>query len=581
VGIGILLVLLVDALFWPVRAETSLRQSLASRARQLGETLGSALAPTAGPGGAAPQAPESGVLVKQLPLVAAARTELGVSRATADALQHSAMLLGILASRARVLADPVSLPPELAAQGGGLAEALTELARRIEAALAEVADALLASRAPASFADELEQDLLRLEAELDRVGRGVPGAAALAGRAADLRDLIAVLATLQATLSPSGAFATASRAGGWRDFRPDPARVKIALRCGIAVIAAFLVLLVLGWPENALVAPVALIAAATTRGAARQILTLFAVFLALAWLLADGISVYVTPQIGRAPLAMAVPFAVAAVLAYLGATRPKLALAPTIVGLVALLSVFGGAGPPLDVYGPYSTVCYMAVGLGTGWVASRLLWPATAAGLFRQRVAAQLALSADAVRGAREGGDAERRQRLGRLLRGFATQAVQLGPLHRQALQEPVERALDPSRREEVLALTTDLVDAILGDRPGVAEPLLERGGAPLQPLLEALRRADQALVSSVQAAAEIVRGDAAYSRSDLSAAHEAVENRLQHLRADPEVIPQLTDEERRRLLVEFDSRRRLFLRQLAIEEWLDDWRTAEEEQVS
>ena len=34
------------------------------------------------------------------------------------------------------LADPVPLPPELAAQGGGLAEALTELARRIEAALA-------------------------------------------------------------------------------------------------------------------------------------------------------------------------------------------------------------------------------------------------------------------------------------------------------------------------------------------------------------------------------------------------------------------------------------------------------------
>jgi len=181
----ILLVLLVDALFWPARAETSLRQSLAVRARQLGEALGGAVAATSGPGGVGPPAPESGMLAKQIPLVAATRTEIGVSRATADALQHAAMLLGTLASRARVLANPVSLPPEISAQGGGFAAALAELARQIETALAEVADALMASRAPASFSDELEQALLGLEAELDRMGRGVPGGAALAGRVAD------------------------------------------------------------------------------------------------------------------------------------------------------------------------------------------------------------------------------------------------------------------------------------------------------------------------------------------------------------------------------------------------------------
>jgi uncharacterized membrane protein YccC len=577
--IGILLVLLVDLLFWPVRAETRLRQSLAARARQLGEALGSAVAAPLGSGDVAPPAPESGMLAQQIPLVAATRTEIGVSRATADALQHAAMLLGTLASRARVLADPVSLPPETAAQGGGFAAAIAELARRIEAALAEVADALTASRAPASFSAELEEALLRLEAELDRMGRGVPGGAALTGRAADLRDLVAVLGTLQTMLSSSGVYAKESRAGAWPDFRPDPARVKIALRCGIAVVAAFLVFLALGWPENALVAPIALIVAATTRGAARQTLTLFSVFLALAWLLADGMSVYVTPYIGRAPLAMAVPFAVAAVLAYLAATRPKLALAPTLVGLVALLSVFGGTGPPMDVYGAYNTVCYMAVGLGTGWVASRLLWPATAAGLFRQRVAAQLALCADAVRGARETGDADRGRRLARLLRGFATQSVQLGPLHQQALQEPVERALYPSRREEILTLVTDLVDAILGDRPGAAESLLERSGAPLRPLLEAFRRADEALVGSVQAAAEAVRGDAVYRASDLPAALQAFEDCLKDSSADPGSSPDLTDEETRRLLVEFDSHRRLVFRQLAIEAWLADWQKAERAQ--
>ena len=161
-----------------------------------------------------------------------------------------------------------------------------------------------------------------------------------------------------------------------------------------------------------------------------------------------------TPWVSCALLA---PFAIGAGLAYVGARWPRLALLPVFSGLVAFLSAYGGPAAATDVYGPYSTVCYMAVGLGTGWVASRLLWPATAAGLFRQRVAAQLALCADAVRGAREAGDAERRRRLAPLLRGFAAQAVQLGPLHQQALQEPVERALDPSRREEILALVTDL----------------------------------------------------------------------------------------------------------------------------
>jgi hypothetical protein len=80
-----------------------------------------------------------------------------------------------------------------------------------------------------------------------------------------------------------------------------------------------------------------------------------------------------------------------------------------------------------------------------------------------------------------------------------------------------------------------------------------------------------------MQAAAEIMRGDALYRDSDLSAAHEAVEDRLRELSASPDAIPDLTGEERRRLLVEFDSRRRLVARQRAIEDWLAAWRTAEE----
>jgi hypothetical protein len=154
---------------------------------------------------------------------------------------------------------------------------------------------------------------------------------------------------------------------------------------------------------------------------------------------------------------------------------------------------------------------------------------------------------------------------------------VQLGPLHRQALQEPVERALDPSRRTEIMTLVTDLVDAVLSDRPGVLAPLLERGGAPLRPLLEALQRAGQALLESMETAVGTMRGDALYRDSALSAAHQAVEDRLKDLSANPDVIPELTDVEKRLLLVEFDSRRRLVLRQRAIEDWLADWRLAEE----
>jgi hypothetical protein len=577
VGIGILLVLLVDALLWPVRAESSLRQSLATRARQLGDALRRSVAASVDPKGAPSAAPESGLLAKQIPLLAAVRTELGVSRATADSLEHVALLLVSLASRSRAVANPVAPPPEMAAEGSGFAAALTELARRIEAALAEVAAALMASRAPTGFSDDLERALLELDAQLDRLAPGIGRSASLAGRVADLRELVAVLGTLEAALSSPGESSAGRHARSLASFRPDPFRMKIALRCGIAVVAAFVVPLALGWPVNTLVAPVAFMLAAMTRGAGVLVLASFSGILALGWLVADLLLVYVTPHLGRAPLALSVPFALAATFAYVAAKRPKLAMLPSIGGLIAFLSVFGGTGAPTDVYGPYNTVCYMGVGLGVGWLFSRLMWPATAAGLFRQRVAAQLALCLDAVRGARESGDSDRGRRVAQLIQGCAAQSVQLAPLHEQARHEPVERALDPSRREEILALVTDLVDAVLSDRPGAAEPLLERGGAPLRPLLEALRPADQALLDSMQAAVEIMRGDAVYRVSALPAAHEAVEDRLKELSAAPDVIPGLTDVEKRRLLVEIDSRRRLVARQRAIEDWLADWRLAEE----
>jgi hypothetical protein len=131
-----------------------------------------------------------------------------------------------------------------------------------------------------------------------------------------------------------------------------------------------------------------------------------------------------------------------------------------------------------------------------------------------------------------------------------------------------------------MLALVTSLVDAVLGDRPGAAEPLLKRGGAPLRPLLEALRRAEEALLDSMQAAVDVMRGDGAPRASGLASAQQVVDDHLEELRADPGAVPDLTDEEKRRVLVEFDSRRRLVFRQRAVEDWLVDWRTVEEKQA-
>jgi len=108
-----------------------------------------------------------------------------------------------------------------------------------------------------------------------------------------------------------------------------------------------------------------------------------------------------------------------------------------------------------------------------------------------------------------------------------------------------------------------------------VLGPALERGGAPLRPLLTALQRADEVLLESMCAAVGALGDVAEPPPSGLSAAREAVAEQVEALRAQPETLPQVTDDERRRLLVELDSHHRLVLRQQAIEAWLAEWRSA------
>ena len=323
-----------------------------------------------------------------------------------------------------------------------------------------------------------------------------------------------------------------------------------------------------------MVAPMAfMIAAMATRGGVTQSLVLLAAIVLLSWLLADLALVFFHPYVSRFPMAFAYPISVAGAFAYARHRRPQLALLPSIGGLLAILPVFSGMAAPDDVYGPYNTVCYLVLGLGTGWAASRLLWPATATKLFRQRSAAQIDLCLRAVRQHRQVEDSA----VGQLLTAYTRQLAQLGPLDGQAAHEPVEEALDGGRRRALLALIQDLFDAVFGARgapPAQSMPLVEATDT-LGPLRDALRREDEALLASMQTAAETLRGEAPAeaASSALDEANRTVSARLDELRARPEPVPSITAEAREAFLVHLDSRRLLVDRQFAVEAWLADWR--------
>jgi uncharacterized membrane protein YccC len=574
VGIGLLLVFVFDSLLWPTRSEPALRHSLAERAQQLAGALRRAIEDPLGlrhPTGEEGHG-ESSPLAAHLGLIGAARTEVGVSSARVEALAHAALLLEALASRERRLQRPLGVHP-----GAAYAAALAELSRGVEAALGEVARALVAARAPSPFAADLEQTLLRLKAERLAAEGSAAVDVSAGGRAAELRDLVALLRTLEGVLEGS---VKSARREALADEEPptawlklDPFRVQLALRAGVAVCAAFLVPLALGWEVNTIVAPMAfMIAAMATRGGVTQTLGLLAVTVLLGWLLADLALVFFHPHAGRFPMALAYPFSVAAVFAYASHRLPQLATLPTIGGLLAILPVFSGLAAPEDVYGSYNTVCFVAVGLATGWAASRLLWPATATKLFRQRSAAQIDLCLRAFREHRQIED----HAAGQLLTTYTRQLAQLGPLDGQAAHEPVEEALDGERRRALLALIQDHFDAVLGARgapPAQSMPLVERGGV-FEPLREALLREDEALLASIQTAAETLRGEAPAeaASSALDEANRAVLACLAELRARPEPLPSIDAEEREAFLVHLDSRRLLVDRQIAIEGWLADW---------
>lgn len=577
VGIGILIVFIVDSLFWPARSEPRLRELMAGRSRQLGEVLREIVsgATSTDEADSASPALSSQTMAPQLALLGELQAEIGVSRTRTACLMRLVFLLEAIASRTRSLRAMMSTRGESEPGDPALMAPRSVLANDMANAMAEVGDALLDARSPEIDIEALDQALLDLQGGWNPDSASERRRESVASWFADLRDLIGVLRMIEEAFSSGGSMKPAEASAAARDsgrWRPDAFRAKVALRTGLAVIAALLAPLVLGWPLNTMVAPLAFMMAALNRGAVVQTLSALAIAVAFGWLIADLVIVFVTPVIDQAPLALALAFALAISLAYVPRLFPKLALLPTMGGLVAILSIFGGPGASTSVEGSYNTVCYIALGSGMGWLFSQIMWPATASSLFRNRVAQQLAEGLVALERNRTDAESGRRGRAAALIHHYIEQSTQLAALHGQARLEPVEGSLDEGRRTQILALVAEMTDAILADRTGALDVLQQRNPDALRPVMDAIEASEEAFRSNLQRAVDAMRGQPLADQRDLVAAHRLVEERLDEWRQHPMTLPLPDEDGTHGALVEIDSRRRLIERQIEIDRWMEEW---------
>ncbi|MCH7812350.1 MAG: FUSC family protein, partial [Chloroflexi bacterium] len=613
-ALGVLIVFVADALFWPVRAEEQLRESLAERTRQLGDNLtqhlknlGSAQAP----GETAP--PPSSPLIQQLGLVEQFREEIGVTRARVQAFSRIALLLEALASRTRLLARESRR--RSSSPIPSVRTALAQLGAALDTALAKASRALSTDRGPEPFAEALEHSLASFEgermAELDARVRQEAGERAETDGEAErvslisvvspiLQDVVRLLRSLEEALldlvkqaGPANESkgvretnAAPISARGW--FRVDPIRLQLALRAGIAGGGVIVAMLAMGWSleEDLLamiMAPVVafiLAGMSSTRGAARMIGIGLTAGIFLGWLIADLATVFLFTHLDRMPLSLVYPFAIAGGAGYLIVRGSPLGPLGTLFGmLTALLPVFIGDGPPQDVDVSYGLVCGLLLGTAAGLIAQRALWPRTAMQTFLERAAAQLDLCARTLSGGERSSEGTAPgQNPGTLVSTYAKQLTLLGRLHAQAHAEPVERALDDTRRAELLALTQNLFDACLlsrGIAPGETGPTPQDAEAALASLRAALLKHDEALRSSIAASARVLRGGTPEAGLCLAEAQTALEVRLDEVRGHREVARAAGPQQVDAFLSYVDARRELVARQLAIEAWLADWRRA------
>jgi hypothetical protein len=199
---------------------------------------------------------------------------------------------------------------------------------------------------------------------------------------------------------------------------------------------------------------------------------------------------------------------------------------------------------------------------------------------FTERSAEQVDLCLRAL-GKGEGsseGSARGRDAAG-LVGAYSKQLTQLGQLHAQAHVEPIEHALDDTRRAELLALTQDLFDAcLLAPRFTADEehPVRQDDEATLARLRAAMLDQNQALLSSMAASARALRGRAPEPGTGLAEAQAALEAQLDASRGQRELARAAGAQRTDAIRAYVESRRQLVARQLAIEAWLGDWHQAD-----
>jgi uncharacterized membrane protein YccC len=603
-ALGVLIVFVADALFWPVRAEEQLRESLADRSRQLGDTLKQHLeefSSKQGPGEAGP--PPSSPLIQQLGLVDQFRDEIGASPQRVQALSHIALLLEGLASRTRQLrrhtAMEQSAPP--------LRVALERLGNELDTALVEGSHCLAADRAPEPFAEALEHSLASFEGERmahleSLVRQGAAGRqeaereAPLSALVSVLKDVVRLLRRLEEALiglvkqdyeAERASEAAPGAAREW--FHPDPIRLQLALRAGIAGGGVIVAMLAMGWSLEEDLLPmimasiVAFILAgmSSTRGAGTKIGIGLTAGVLLGWLIADLAGVFLFTHLDRMPLSLVYPFVIAGGAGYLIVRGSPLGPLGALFGmLTALLPVFIGDAPPQDVDTAYGLVCGILLGVAVGLIAQRVLWPRTAMQIFTQRAAGQLDLCLRALGGGERGTEgAARSGDAAGLVSAYAKQLTMLGQLHAQAHAEPIERTLDDTRRAELLALLQELFDASLHTRKWVVwneAAATQDAAAALARLREALTRHDEALVASLKSAAAALRGSGPAPDSRLGEARAAVDAQIDSLRGRADLDSSLDPGRFGEILAQLAAGRRLVESQLQLEAWLADWQRAQ-----
>lgn len=556
VALGLLIVFLADMLLWPAQAKAALRKSLSARAREIGGALRRAIL------GERNAIASVSPLAGQLGQIEAARAEIGVTETRVQALRNLAILLEATASRIRSLGSPGDAGSKSGDSEDGVARHLLTFADAIDEAFAGAASALERAELTSQNLADLDAAARRAQTELEALAGDAPANPLLASRMPVLEDLVQLLRALDSEFEGlldeggQGREPSASLAGANPGLWPqlDPFRMQIALRTAIAVGAALLIPMSLGWSLNTTVAPIAFMLASipTRGGAAKTVPVLVAVFGA-SWLFADLAIVFAGPVSGRLPVALLPAAAFAGGAGFLTAKKPQLEPLRTIGGILALLPLYGGASPPTDVYGSYSTMCYLAVAGAVGWSATHLLWPATASTLFRQRIAAQLELCQSLLRSEQPDADAATRSHpVARALELYAGQLASVASLHAQAEKEPIEDGLDGPRRAELLALIQDLFDACLAARPRA--PGDGTGAGP-----ESGIREEKALLDSLQAAAESVRSGDPPGPSDLESAQTVDDDASARSGEAPASWG-------------FERWSQVVTRQLAVETWLKDW---------